>query len=59
LIERMLGRYDATSVEFLDHVPYLAKRISRIHRAGKPKRTPPQASAAARSRAAGRRSRRT
>jgi hypothetical protein len=43
----MLARYDATSVEFLDHVPYLAKRVYRIHRAGKPKATPPNASSAA------------
>jgi iron-sulfur cluster repair protein YtfE (RIC family) len=52
LIERIRGRYDATSAEFLDHVPYLVKRVYRIHRAGKPKRTTPQASATARSRAA-------
>jgi iron-sulfur cluster repair protein YtfE (RIC family) len=58
LIERMLARYDATSVEFLDHIPYLVKRIYRIHRAGKPERTRPLASAAARSRMTGSRSRR-
>lgn len=59
LIERMLARYDATSVEFLDHVPYLVKRVYRIHRAGNRKPPPPHASsAAAQSRSARRRSRR-
>jgi hypothetical protein len=58
LIERMLGRYDATSVEFLDHVPYLAKRIYRIHRAGASKQTQRRASARARSHTARSRSRR-
>jgi hypothetical protein len=46
LVERMLARYDAASIEFLDHLPYLAKRVYRIYRAGKPKRMPPRASAA-------------
>ncbi len=57
LIERMLARYDATSIEFLDHVPYLLKRVYRIHRAGKPKQRKPQVSSA-RSRTAYSRSRR-
>ena len=50
LIERVLGRYDATSAEFYDHIPYLMKRVSRIYRAGTPLRKQPWASTAARSR---------
>jgi hypothetical protein len=39
LIERLFQRHNPNSEDFFDHIPFLQKRLYRIHRAGKPKRS--------------------
>jgi hypothetical protein len=60
LIERLFQRYNPNSEDFFDHIPFLQERLSRIHRAGKPKRSHSSGPSTAKAkRIAGARSRKT